>query len=270
MRFMIPAPLLCAILSVMALALTPAPGWSQSGTLQMPPKAAPEAPPKPPAAAPRTPVQQVGPHAQTAPVVKPHGDSHAQKPSGSTAVHKPAMPEPPPAVTVPPPPTAPSGPTDKPATADGAVNKVKPLKTSGLPLPRFASLRSDNVNLRAGPGTRYRVDWEYHRHDLPVLIEREFEDAWRQVRDPDGIQGWVNQANLTGRRNFIIKGADAIVRADAKDSAAIVATFNVGVIGRIRACEKDSEWCQVQSNGHKGFLRRTQFWGALPNEEITR
>ena len=85
-----------------------------------------------------------------------------------------------------------------------------PEKPEGAPakLPRFASLRSDDVNMRAGPGTRYRIDWVYKRRDLPVEIEREF-DVWRWVRDPDGIQGWVHQATLMGRRSFIVQKADA-------------------------------------------------------------
>ena len=89
-------------------------------------------------------------------------------------------------------------------------------------LPRFASLRSDDVNMRAGPGTRYRIDWVYKRRDLPVEIEREF-DVWRWVRDADGIQGWVHQATLMGRRNFIVQKGDATLRSEANDAASAVA-----------------------------------------------
>ena len=79
---------------------------------------------------------------------------------------------------------------------------------TGLPLPRFASLRTDEVNLRRGPGTRYPIEWVYKRRDLPVEIEREFE-VWRLIVDPDGIKGWVHQATLTGRRSFIVTGQRA-------------------------------------------------------------
>ena len=72
---------------------------------------------------------------------------------------------------------------------------------TGLPLPRFASLRTDDVNFRAGPGTRYPIDWVYKRRDLPVEIEREF-DVWRLVRDPDNNRGWVHAATLASRRTL--------------------------------------------------------------------
>jgi SH3-like domain-containing protein len=121
--------------------------------------------------------------------------------------------------------------------------------------------------MRAGPGTRYRIDWVYKRRDLPVEIEREF-DVWRWVRDADGIQGWVHQATLMGRRSFIVQKGDATLRSEASDSAAAVAILKPGVIGRIRSCEAASDWCNVQTGSYRGYLRREQFWGALPDEAI--
>ena len=60
---------------------------------------------------------------------------------------------------------------------------------TGLPLPRFVSLRTDEVNLRTGPGMQYPIEWLYKRRGLPVEVEREF-DVWRLVVDPDGVKGW--------------------------------------------------------------------------------
>jgi SH3-like domain-containing protein len=101
-----------------------------------------------------------------------------------------------------------------------------------------------------------------------VEIEREF-DVWRWVRDPEGIQGWIHQATLTGRRGFIVQKADVTLRSEANDTAAAVAVLKPGVIGRIRSCEASSEWCNVQAGNYRGYLRRQQFWGLLPGEAIT-
>ena len=106
--------------------------------------------------------------------------------------------------------------------------------------------------MRAGPGTRYRIDWVYKRRDLPVEIEREF-DVWRWVRDADGIQGWVHQATLMGRRDFIVQKADATLRSEASDTASAVAILKPGVIGRIRSCEAASDWCEVQTGSYRGY-----------------
>src|SRR5262249_37625253 len=72
-----------------------------------------------------------------------------------------------------------------------------------LPLPRFASLDSSEVNLRAGPGRDYRILWVYQRRGLPVEIIEEF-DTWRRVRDRDGTVGWVQQNLLSGKRSALI------------------------------------------------------------------
>ncbi len=236
--------------------------WAQapsSHTLQ--PAAAPhtDQPAKPPAAAPRTPVQRPGSGAT--PVVPPHGPVHPQKPAAETVSGALTMPIPP----IPPP--EPTAEETKPASVAGKI--ADPEKPEGVPsrLPRFASLRSDDVNMRAGPGTRYRIDWVYKRRDLPVEIEREF-DVWRWVRDADGIQGWVHQATLMGRRSFIVQKTEATLRSGANDTASAVAVLKPGVIGRIRSCPASSDWCDVQTGPFRGYLRRGAFWGLLPGETL--
>ena len=76
-------------------------------------------------------------------------------------------------------------------------------KGSGLPIPRFASLRSDEVNVRTGPGPRYPIEWVFKRKAMPVEIVAEFEN-WRKIRDWQGASGWVHQSLLSGKRSFII------------------------------------------------------------------
>jgi len=249
-----------------ATLLASPPAWSQAtppppaGTLQLPPKQKPPpTPPTPPKAAPRAPVHQLA-GSKPPPVVQPHGATHAQKPHPVP----PPRPAKPAAVPTPPKATPPPAPVEPPKPPE-APDKGS---ATGLPLPRFASLRSDEVNLRAGPGTRYPIDWVYKRRDLPVEIDREFE-VWRLVKDPDGIKGWVHQATLTGRRSFIVLGADAVLRHDASDLAAPVAILKPGVIGRIRSCDAGAAWCQVQTGDYRGFLRRDQFWGTLPGEAVS-
>lgn len=93
--------------------------------------------------------------------------------------------------------------TDDQNAAPAAAQPQDKGSNTGLPLPRFASLRADKVNMRAGPGERYPILWVYHRRGMPVQIEREF-DVWRLVEDSDGVKGWVHQATLAGARDFVI------------------------------------------------------------------
>ena len=149
-----------------------------------------------------------------------------------------------------------------------AVPAQPPKGTAtGLPLPRFAALRSDEVNLRTGPGTRYPIDWVYKRRDLPVQIEREFE-VWRLVSDPDGVKGWVHQATLTGRRSFIIGSGEHKLRERPEDDSAAVAMVKPGVIGHLLHCDAGSDWCRVQVNDYRGWLKRQEFWGSFKGEAI--
>jgi SH3-like domain-containing protein len=173
-------------------------------------------------------------------------------------------PTPHPAPSPGPPAAAPEAPPPQPAPA-APPNKGS---ATGLPLPRFASLRTGDVNFRAGPGTRYPVEWVYRKRDLPVEIEREF-DLWRLVRDPQNNRGWVHTATLTGRRTLLVTGAgEQVLRASARDDAAPVAKVEPGVIGRLRGCEAGSDWCQVQIKDYKGWMKRQAFWGTLPGEAV--
>ena len=48
------------------------------------------------------------------------------------------------------------------------------LGDSGHPLPRFVSLKSNEVNIRRGPGKEYPILWQFQRRGLPVEIIAEY------------------------------------------------------------------------------------------------
>ncbi|PPQ28847.1 SH3 domain-containing protein [Rhodopila globiformis] len=154
-----------------------------------------------------------------------------------------------------------------------AVNSGNALPTrnrgiiTGLPLPRFVSLRSSVVNVRRGPGQRYPIDWVYHRRGLPVQIIWEFE-TWRQVRMRDGTTGWIHQALLSGQRSFVVSAPEAVLRDQPNPGGQVVARLRQGVIGRLRRCRAASAWCQVATHGFSGFVRRAAIWGSFPGEAV--
>jgi len=142
---------------------------------------------------------------------------------------------------------------------------------SGLPLPRFVSLKSGRVNSRIGPGVDYSVDWLYLKPGLPMEIVQEY-DNWRRVRDADGAEGWVNQSLLSGRRTAIAapwqKGKDATISllSDPDPKADVVAIIEPGVIGNIRTC--DGQWCEMAFGSYTGWISQSQVWGAYPGELV--
>jgi SH3-like domain-containing protein len=140
-------------------------------------------------------------------------------------------------------------------------------ETSGLPLPRFVSLRSDEVNLRTGPGVRYPVDWIYTRRDLPVEVIAEFE-AWRKIRDWQGAEGWVHQSMLSARRMVVVTGPQRRLRADADEKSPSLALLEANVVGRLISCPRDKGYCRVDVGSLQGWLKRDEFWGVYAREFI--
>ena len=140
-------------------------------------------------------------------------------------------------------------------------------ETSGLPLPRFVSLRSDEVNLRSGPGVRYPVDWIYSRRDLPVEVIAEFE-AWRKIRDWQGTEGWVDQSLLAAKRMIVVVGGEHGLRSEPDDKAVLLAKVGANVVGKLIKCPRASLYCQVEIENIHGWLKRDEFWGVYRAEYI--
>jgi SH3-like domain-containing protein len=140
-----------------------------------------------------------------------------------------------------------------------AVAQEKPA------VPRFVSLRAEEVNLRAGPGKQYPVEWVFLRRALPVEIVADY-GHWRKIRDLDGSEGWVHKSLLSGQRWAMVTGDVRTLRRTAGVDAAPVLRAEAGVLGRLLACE--GEWCRLEIEGSKGWLPRRELWGVYPEETI--
>lgn len=134
---------------------------------------------------------------------------------------------------------------------------------SGLPVPRFVSLKSDKAYLRTGPGDRYPVAWIYLRKGLPVEIVREY-GIWRQVRDIGGGIGWMNKQLISGNRTAVVTGTERTMYATPAGRA--VWRIAPGAIVRIVACSE--MWCRVDRGGKSGYILQAQLWGVAPTEKI--
>jgi SH3-like domain-containing protein len=158
------------------------------------------------------------------------------------------------------------------SSAIAAEAQAAIMGPSGLPLPRFVSLKSNRINLRVGPGRDYAVQWLYVKPGLPVEIIQEY-DNWRRIRDADGTEGWVLQTLLTGKRSAVAapwgkdgRGSPIPLYSEAEETAVLNARLEPGVIGKIEAC--DGNWCRFEAKGHDGFVRQTDIWGAYPGEQF--
>ena len=143
----------------------------------------------------------------------------------------------------------------------------EPFASSGLPLPRFVSLRSQVVNMRTGPGVRYPVVWVYKRRKLPLEVVAEFR-TWRKVRDFEGTEGWMHQSMLTNERTIAVTGQTRTLRRQVDSRSAAVARIEPGKVGEIRRCQEGSGWCKLSFGRYEGWLRMVEFWGVYPGENI--
>jgi SH3-like domain-containing protein len=140
---------------------------------------------------------------------------------------------------------------------------------TGLPLPRYASLKTDRVNLREGPSKKYSTTWVFQRAGLPVEITAESE-TWLKVRDSEGTEGWVLHSLLSGRRTALVAPGKKTERfkvfTTANESGDLAATLESGVIVNIRNC--DGAWCFVDGEGFKGYVRQSNLWGVYPGDKV--
>ncbi len=152
---------------------------------------------------------------------------------------------------------------ETPAVAQPAAGG-RNLGPSGLPLPRFASLASSEVNVRTGPSTDHPIRWVYTRARLPVRVVEEF-DVWRRIEDPDGETGWTRANLLSVQRTVMVRGESMLgMRRSAAADARVVAQVEPGVVAAFQGCEED--WCQVEVEGERGWLPRGNLWGVAAED----
>jgi SH3-like domain-containing protein len=138
-----------------------------------------------------------------------------------------------------------------------------------LPVPRFASLKADKVNMHVGPAKNFEVKYLYQRAGLPVEITGEYEN-WRRIRDSDGTEGWVYHSLLSGRRTAVVtlRGKDDLypIRSRPDAASSVIAQLQCGVIGTVKRCANG--WCRFAGDGFDGWIPQEKLWGVYPNESL--
>jgi len=135
----------------------------------------------------------------------------------------------------------------------------------GDQVPRFMSVKQSPANVRRGPSSEHEILWVYRHPRLPVEVIAEHQD-WRRIRDWEGDEGWVYQALLTSRRSVIVVGQPATLRSGPELTAPAVAIAEPGVVADLVACA--GGWCEIDADGHDGWVDRAAIWGVYPDEVV--
>ena len=134
---------------------------------------------------------------------------------------------------------------------------------TNLPIPRYVSTKSTEVNVRRGPSLTHRIDWVFQRRAMPLEIIGEY-GHWRRVRDREGAGGWVHYSLLSGNRTVIIEQDMLVMHRTADSESEPMAVAEAGVIARLGKC--NSMWCRITAEGHKGWVVKSALWGVAPDE----
>ena len=139
-------------------------------------------------------------------------------------------------------------------------------KVTGLEIPRYISLKSDDANIRVGPNKNYPITIKYIKKNYPLKVLEEYED-WRKVEDFQKNFGWIHKSLISGTRTGIVLSND-------NKAIKLLNTLNGNVIGEIgkgnivflEKCKID--WCLVSSGNYKGWIDKKHIWGVKEKEII--
>jgi SH3-like domain-containing protein len=146
-----------------------------------------------------------------------------------------------------------------------AAQATEKGSVTNLPLPRYVSIKSGEVNVRRGPSLTHRVDWVFTRKDMPVEITAEY-GHWRRVRDRDGAGGWVHYSLLSGTRTVIVDQDMLALHSSPDPTAPATAKLEQNVVARLDDCTQD--WCRLSAGGYRGWAPKTALWGVKADEVL--
>ena len=130
---------------------------------------------------------------------------------------------------------------------------------SGLPVPRYVTLKFDEVNARGGPGDDYRLLWTYRARGLPLQVIAETSD-WRRVCDPDGGLAWVHQRTVDTRRAVMrTQAAPLDMHRGGDPESPVTARLSGRATAWLEDCKGD--WCRVRAGDSRGWIPRAEVWG---------
>jgi len=128
---------------------------------------------------------------------------------------------------------------------------------------KMLSIAGDDVNMRSGPGTNYRVMWELgNGFPLKVLKKK---GGWYRVSDFEGTIGWVHQDVTSKTPHMIIKKHKNSkkrinIRSGAGTKYRIVAKAYYGVV--LKTLKQENGWVKVEhEKGVTGWVKRSLLWG---------
>jgi SH3-like domain-containing protein len=144
------------------------------------------------------------------------------------------------------------------ASAAAAAAFARP-SPSGLPTPRYVSLKAEPANARQGPSFQHPVLWQYHRAGLPLRVTAESEN-WRRTEDFEGGVAWVHVSMLSAAHTVLVMEPRMALRARPEAQAAARAWVERGVVLELLDCR--GAWRKLRVRNRTGWTPASGLWGA--------
>ena len=139
-------------------------------------------------------------------------------------------------------------------------------KETGLEIPRYVSLKSNDANIRVGPSTNYPIIIKYIQKSYPLKILEEYDD-WRKIEDFNKNNGWIHKSLISGNRTgIILSNNDDKIKVYNTIEGKMIGNIGAGNIISINKCKID--WCSISINEYKGWIFKNNIWGVEDTEII--
>jgi SH3-like domain-containing protein len=131
---------------------------------------------------------------------------------------------------------------------------------SGLPVPRYVSLKYNTTNARVAPGDDMRLLWVYRVKGLPVQVIAETRE-WRRICDPDGGLSWVHKRLTDGRRTALRLDLQPVaIHKHPNAQSPVAAYLKPRALASLDRCE--NKWCRIEVDKVQGWVPSDEIWGA--------
>ena len=128
---------------------------------------------------------------------------------------------------------------------------------------KYIYLRANQVNLRAGPSTKYPINWVIRKKGEPLKFLTSFYQ-WIKVQNINGHQGWLQVPMITTKYMYGVivnknhRPITAYAMANLKSRK--VVKLEPGVRVRVLKCI-ENKWCKIRVNKFKAWITSENLWG---------
>ena len=139
-------------------------------------------------------------------------------------------------------------------------------KETGLQVPRYVSLKSNDANIRVGPSKNYPIEIKYIKKNYPLKVLDEYEE-WRKVEDFKKNIGWIHKSLISGTRTGIVLSKNNVnIKLLNTLDGNVIGEIGQGNIVYLERCKID--WCLISKANFKGWINKKNIWGVKEKEII--